>query len=418
MGLKLAIFLGAGRTHGRARQATNYQFRNYVSRPSRLAGVSLFRWLCVGRSIPEEVIVLGGPRAEWDVLHELAAVPAEQVDFQRLNLRAHAEQGGVSQAQLDELGALLARFLTGVKVRCLLLPEREPEPGALWLTLAGLFRRGDEVHLDLIHDPHSAALITPAAVTLLTQGLQLQLGGVYLGDPQSTPPGGVCTVLVLDRLGELVEWSSALTLFRQSGLIGKLPDLLRPVDAQLAEAMRAINFAVTTFQYEALPRAWETTTRQLETLLAQPPRTIGHLFARQLVHEVQLIPDGHLAEWELEFARRALHSGDLWRATILIQEAVISASIGKPGRRLNHAWRRRALEILLDPRHKQDLYPVDPWPFLRLHALRQILLGNPNQDRSAVADVISSPTAFQQFLERALAFAAVLVARFKRVPPV
>lgn len=418
MALKLAIFLGAGRAPGRARQATNYQFKNYVSRPSRLAGVALFRWLCVGRSIPEEVVLLGGPRAEWDVLHELAAIPAEQADFAALNLRAAVDAGGVSAAQLEGLERLLSAFLTGVKVRCMLLPEREAEPTTLWLSLAALFRRGDELHLDLIHDPHTAALITPAAVTLLTQGLQLQLGGVYLADPQGTPPGGVCSVMILDRMTELADWSSALTLFRQSGLIGRLPDLLRPVDPQLADAMRAINFAVTTFQYEALPGAWEMTTSRVEHLLSQPPRTIGHLFARQLAAEMHLVPDSHLAEWELEFARRALHSGDLWRATILLQEAVVSASIGKPGRRVNHVWRKRALDILLDPKNKQDLYPVDPWPFLRVHQLRQLLLGNPDQDRSAVADLLSSPKAFQQFLERALAFAAVLVARFKRVPPV
>jgi hypothetical protein len=417
MGLKLAIFLGAGRAGGRVRQATNYQFKNYVSRPSRLAGVALFRWLCVGRSIPEEVVLLGGPRAEWDVLHELAAIPAEQADFAGLNLRARVDGPGVSQAELDGLAGLLAGYLTGVRVRCVLWPEAA-EPSALWMMLARLFKRGDEAHIDLIHDARSASLITPAVVTMLTQGLDVQLGGVYLGDPGATPPGGVCPVVMLERTDELVEWSSALTLFRQSGLIGKLPELVRPVDAQLADALRAINFAVTTFQYETLPGAWQLTMQRIEHILSQPARTIAHVFARQLAQEAMAVPDTHLADWELEFARRALYSGDLWRATILIQEAVISSALGKPGRRVNCIWRRRALEVLLDPRHRQDIYPVDPWPFLKVHALRQLLTGNPGQDRTTCADVLVSPKTFQQFLERALAFAAVLVARFKRVPPV
>ena len=79
MGLKVIIFLGPPRGRGRARQALRYQFGNYVSKPSRILGVALFRWLCAERSIPDEVILLGSPESDWDMVHELRDVVSGKI---------------------------------------------------------------------------------------------------------------------------------------------------------------------------------------------------------------------------------------------------------------------------------------------------------------------------------------------------
>lgn len=418
MGLKVIIFLGPPRKRSVQRQVVRYEFNGYVSKPTRLLGVALFRLLCAERGIPEEVIIFGHPDSDWDMLHELAAVPYTMPLFQQLDLRAQIDAGGVSQGALGGLEHFLSSFLGGVRVRCRIMAQtlRGSMQAPFFHELAEHLKPGDELHVDLAQDLTACGLFASAASAFLEHGSRVSLGGLYMADMYDNSVAGT-HVLVIDRTDELLDWVGAITLFRQSGLIGRLPELLHAIDPKLARSLRRINFAVVARRYEVLHDAARVMFERFDALLESHPQTVGHFFARRLFQQDgEWLRRAHLADWELEFARRALFSGDFARAATLTQSAVVSAAIASSQRRVQAEYRQRVLHFLMDPRHHEELFPVDPWPFLKLDRVRQVLTGHTAWGPD-VEDVLRNEDTLQQFLERAISFASVLVARFKRLAP-
>ena len=419
MGLKVVTFLGPPRQMARHRQALRYQFGGYVTKPTQLVGVALFRWLCAERGLPEEVIIYGSPSSDWDMLHELAAVPYDMPQFQQLGLRQAMDARGISPKTLAPLEAFLRHFLGNISVRCELIPQdmTPAEQLVFFQQLHSQYRRGDELHVDLSRDLWATGLFTAASVTFLTQARHVQIEGIYLAQPASTSPAGT-PVMVFNHANELMEWASALATLRQNGLIGQLAQLFMRADPKLSQATQEINFALLTSQYGRLYDAFGVVQDRLRHQATQGPASLARFFCQQLLQELEWLHTGHLADWELEFARRALFSGDYLRATILTQEAVVSAAIARPGLRIDDAYRSHVRHFLVHEKHRADIYPVDPWPFVQLDLIRRWLMGESQARKSKeLRDIMANSQTLQGALERAISFAAVLIARFKRVSP-
>jgi len=415
MARKIVMFLGPPRGSGQ-RQALRFQFGNYVTKPTRTLGVALFRWQCTEHAIPDEVVVLGTRRSDWDLLHELAAVPYHMAAWQKLGLRDHIDQGRLDQRILDEASAFLTQFLGGLSVRCVLLPEGTGASTQLGFfeVVAAHVERGDTLHVDVSHDPWAAGLFASVSSSFLSQAGGVEIEALYIADFASSTMAGT-PVLIITRINELIEWSNAIAMFRQSGLIGRLPELFLEDEPELAGAIRELNFAVSTFRYATVYDAFKRVNERLEALMTGPTRTVTALFARQLHAEAFWIGTSHLADWQLEFARRALYSGDYVRATILTQEAVFSAAIERERDRIDQTHRDKVAAWLRASRGRQDLFPVDPWPFIQLYDVREALVGSSTDP--AVRQIVFTEKQLHDYLERAISFASVLVARFKRTPP-
>jgi hypothetical protein len=416
MGLKVIIFLGPPRGRGRARQALRYQFGNYVSKPSRILGVALFRWLCAERAIPDEVILIGSPRSDWDMVHELAALRHDDPIFSRLGLRVSIDAGRVDQAMLDNLSQFLGGYLGGTRVRCILGAEHvhgrvgQLRAHALFDRLA---QTGDECHVDVTHDSWSGGMFSVAASTHLSHA---NIGGLYLAQDEETSPAGT-PVLIMKDINRMVEWSNAITLFHTNGLLGRLPEFLGEESPELGETLRAINFGIATQQYENLYENFQDCLRHLRALASSQRETLAVFHARQLLKEANWLETAHLADWQIEFARRALSSMDYLRAATLAQESVVSAAIARTRQRTDMSVRMRVRAELLDDRNRKALYPVDPWPFLTLWEVRAALAGLQPKQATNLRPILKDESSLRHFLERAISFAAVLVARFRRVPP-
>ena len=416
MGLKVIIFLGPPRGPGRARSALRYQFGNYVSKPSRVLGVALFRWLCAERGIPEEVIIVGAPDSDWDLVHELAALHPHDPAFLKLGLRVAIDAGRVDQTLLDHLSTFIEGYLGGINVRCLLAPEQVPGRSgqlryhALFSTLAN---EGDECHIDIHHDSWAGGMFSVASSTYLSR---VNIGGLYLANPEETSPAGT-PVLIMRELGLLVEWSTSLTLFRTSGLLGRFPELFSYEAPELSNALRAVNFAIATQQYDDLYSEFQKCIKGLRDLDASNNDTLAVFFARLVLEEATWLETSHLADWQIEFARRALSSMDYLRAATLAQEAVVSAAIAKTRLRTDMPTRLRVRDALLDRKYSKALYPVDPWPFFTLWEVRSALAGIQSKQPTNLRPILKDATSLHHFLERAISVAAVLVARFKRTTP-
>lgn len=416
--MKVVIFLGPPRGASGAQRKLRYQFGNYVSRPTGLLGVALFRWLCTEREIPEQVLIYGGARSDWDMMHELAAVDADMPEFASIRLREAINFGGVSRVELDKLQSFLKGFLGGVDVQCVLSPPAQGLGGQLkfFTGLDEHIKRGDELHVDVSQDFWACGLFGSAAAAFLAQGNHVNIGGIYLAEPAAADMVGT-PVLMISQVNRLVEWSNAIAVFRQSGLLGRLPDLFREEIPLLADALTAINFSVLTYQYEGMYENFQLALSLVKAISSRPPRTLAEFFVNQLAREATWLKDIHVADWQLEFARRSLFSGDYMRAVSLSIEAVVSASIKRTRKRVERSHREHAVGYLRAERSRAQLYPVDPWPFLRLFELREVLAGVSSPNPELRRDILRSEKSLRQFLERSISFTAVLVARFKRTPP-
>lgn len=419
MGLKVVTFLGPGRLESRQRQTLRYQFGNYTTKPIRLVGVALFRWLCAEEKMPQEVIIYGSQSSDWDLLHELAAVPYYMPQFQDLGIREALENGTLNADHLDRLGQFLTTFLGGIPVRCRMISERMAR-GDQWIFFSQLqdhFQQGDELHVDISRDIWASGLFTSACLTFLAQARSVKVRGIYIAQPASTTMAGT-PVMIIDDLNGLMDWSNAVTIFRQNGLIGQLTKVFSTVDEQLGRALSDINFSIETFQYKQLYQSFQTLKVRIRALAEQPHPTIAKFFALQLIEELTWLDTGHLADWELEFARRALYSQNVGRAASLIQEAVVTAAISRARLRVDDGYRDHVKQYLLKQAQRKELFPVDPWPYVQLDIMRRALAGDAQARKSKeFQELFASSMSLQRALERAISFAAVLVARFKRVPP-
>lgn len=420
MGTKVVTFLGPGRQLARHRQPLRYQLGNYTSKPTGLPGVALFRWLCAERGLPDEIIIYGSPTSDWDLLHELAAVPYDMPQFLQLGLRPAIDARALTPAHLSALEHFLREFLGGIHVRCELIASPLTASAAqlqLFAQLSERYRRGDELHVDISLDIWAASLFTAASVTFISQARGALIQGLYIAQPALTTTGGT-PVMIVNHANELMEWASALSTIRQNGLIGQLALLFGRVNPKLAAATQEINFAILTSQYSHLYEAFEVFGRELKRQAHDPAPSIMRFFCQQLLQEMDWLQTGHLADWELEFARRALFSGDFLRAAILTQEAVISAAIARRSLRIDDAYRTHVRLFLVQEKRRADIYPVDPWPFIQLDLIRRWLMGEAQVRKTKeLRDVMSNAQTLQGALERAISFAAVLIARFKRIPP-
>jgi len=180
--VKVVIFLGPPRLYGRRKPKLRYRFEQHISAPIHLLGVALFRWLCAERGIPEQVVIFGGERSNWDALHELAAVDEDMPAFAALRLRESISYGGVDQGTLDRLETFLSDFLSGVDVRCVLT---RPVRGAgeqlrFFEHLDEHFERGDELHVDVSRDLWACGLFGSASAAFLAQGRAVHIAGIYV----------------------------------------------------------------------------------------------------------------------------------------------------------------------------------------------------------------------------------------------
>lgn len=418
MSLKVLICLGPAPSPGQAQPALCYALGEAQAAPTRLLGVALFRWLCAEHGLPSEVVVFGYSDSPWVALHELAAVPEHTPEFAALGLREAARAGGVKPHQLDAMTQFLARYLGGVRVRAILSPEPGGDAAqfAFLAELRAQLGRDDTWHIDASRDLWAASLLSASAPVILASGAQV--GGLYLSHGAGLRDGGRAPVLTLTRLGALSEWAAALGAMRQGGLVAPLSERFRRYDPLLAGALRDVNFAILTGQYARLYGAFELAAGRLRSLAAQHPHTLPGFFAAQVLEDFDAIRSRHLADWELEYARRALYSGDYARAVSLLRKAVVSAAIKRSRDRVDDAYRERTLATLMESEQRTTLYPVDPWPFLQLGALARVLAGDtaPLSQRE-LREIFRSDDTLRLAIERAASFAAVLVARFQRVPP-
>ncbi len=312
----------------------------------------------------------------------------------------------------------MTQFLGGVSVRCVLMSEMTTRRGQLEFarTLDQHLTAGDVIHVDLAQDQMACALFSSSSAATLTLANNIEVAGLYVAEAAASGVGST-SVLIVERLTDLIEWSNAIALFRQSALIGRLPDLFREEDPVLALAVAQVSFAITTHQYDQLAEAFLVARERLKALMNKPEPSLGSYFAWQLYRESEWIDLGHVSDWQLEFARRALHSGDYLRAVSMAHEAVLSAAIGERDQRADTVYRQKTSRSLVKNRHRQDVFPVDPWSFIQLIEVREALSAIGPAPSEHLQGLIREEERLREFLERAISFCAALISRFKRVPP-
>lgn len=419
MGLKAVIFLGRARPSVQNTRMRAFQFDGYTAAPLRLAGVAMFRWLCATKEIPQEVVIYGNTTADWDMLHELAARPYTDPELQRLGLRGAINRGGISQAQADQLGEVLSTILVSVRVRCHLLHPVTSHDARLRTIklIASHFDRRDELHVDVSDDVLAAGLITGATLSFFSSATHGGVRAVYVSLPQHTGAFGT-PVMIVDDLNDLGQWSNALMTFHRDGVTGPIVRQFAHVNPAIADAFSAINFAVVTNQYTDMHRAFGRARQEIKAHIERSEDQLSTMFAEFMIRELRWLKAEHMADWELEFARRALLSQDVVRCARLAQNAVVSAAIAHPASRTNDAYRAQVLSYLLDPKLPRAVFSVDSWPYVQLDVILRALAGDPAARASDDArEWFSSMPRLLRALERAVSFAAILVTRFRRVPP-
>lgn len=394
-------------------QQTRYRFgASRVSRPASIFGLALLEDIKTQGWQPDEVIVFGTSGSQWDALYELLGEEDDESILAGLELGEAVQRQEVSRRQLDEVEETLSKYLGGQSVRCTLLSEANDEESqlAVMQTFGKYLRRGDEVYLDVTHGFRHWGLVGLESLFFLRQVRQIKIKGVYYANLAAKDAEGVVPAVRLDAADKLADWSEALASFRQTGQLGRLPELFEENHRDIAVPLRELRFALMANRFGKAAHGAQQSRGGLKRLVEEEKTTLASFFARTLLEEFELFNAPHIADWQLKLARRSLESGDYLRASINAYEAIISAAIKEPTKRQQGRERQKVTEELKAKGWEQGL---DRAQFRKLSYLRNALAHGGNPSNRDVEQALRSEEKLRAFLEPLVDFAERAVAELK-----
>lgn len=403
----------------RYRRAT-YDFgQGYKSREIPFFGLALFEYLKEVGETPKEVVFLGTRGSQWDSLHELSDDEDEEHLLAGLELGESVRAGDVSRAQLDDVEAILSEVLEGITVRCQLIDEASEAEGQLDIlrTVAQRVGKSDKIHLDITHGFRHWGPVAMESLLFLRQVRQITVGGVYYANFAAKNDDGSAPVVRLKAVETMADWSEALASFRQTGQLGRLPELFDENYPEIASPLKTLRYSLMANRFGHAAHAARQTRASLKKLLEDEPSTLASFFAGVLVDELEIFVRPHIADWQLELARRSLDSGDYLRSAISAYEAVVSAAISNKDKRHKGWYRYKATKDTLKSRDDSINPFDDPQSFRNLADLRNSLAHGGEAQNSYFQERLKNERSLVAFLEELLEFATDVVGRFKAKPP-
>lgn len=397
-----------------------YDFgEGYLSRQTPIFGLALFEYLSASETRPEEVLVLGTRASQWDCLHELSDSDAEEDVLAGLELGESVRQGDVSREQLDGVEKILSEVLEGTTVRCELIGEASEAEGQFDIlrTIAGGMDNGDEVHLDVTHGFRHWGQVGLESLLFLRQVRQIAVGGVYYANFGARNDDGSAPVVRLEAVDAMADWSEALASFRQTGQLGRLPDLFDANYREIARPLEKLRFSLMANRFGHAAHAARQARASLKKLVDDEPTTLASFFAGVLVDELEIFVRPHIADWQLELSRRALESGDYLRAAINAYEAIVSAAIEDSDKRKKGWYRHQVASDTLKAK-EQHAHPFrDQQPFWNLSNIRNALAHGGEAQNGYLRKQMRDEKSLRAFLEELLEFAQKYIRKFKVEPP-
>lgn len=313
---------------------------------------ALWHYLVESATTPDQLVVIGSAGSHWSSLSEFDPQLTAFEDWDALeqasNIDLTHEIQVVERALSDSLGCV---------TRCILVPaDITAHQDAILTAIADCCGLEDELHIDVTHGYRHYGQLAVQAAFFLRQVRDAKIGGVYYGQYDKNQPRAV--LLTVD---ELASWSEALAIMRHTGRLVPVARLLPRSMSELARLLEEIEFGVQASRFAELSararRAHNLIDGQDHDGLPAPLQ----LALLEIADELDGYTREHVADLQLDLARRAGECGDWMRCGMLLYEAVCSAAVRDPSQRLQHLERQDAWKLVTRP-HTRDPRPVtDEW---------------------------------------------------------
>lgn len=382
--VRLVMFIGKP-AHGDY-QDIEYQFPDGSTfGPSKFFGKALFQWLETQQVEVTSVQILGSRNSIWH--HTL------ELQTKHLHLASELEEAvlneGVTDDDLERLQDCLSSQLEA-HVLCEIVPTETSKDNLAQLvgTLGRSVEARTEIYVDVTHGFRHWGLIAVQALDFLRLAHGAQLKGVYYGNLQTKQ----AVDLALDRL---MEWSEQLAILRNTGLFGQLPHLVSQHDDRLGSALHELDFALSTHRLGDV----STALKRVHSILASPSANVTNpildLALDALGQELEVLTTDHIADVQIDLAERALETGDFLRCSLLLVEAVVSASIADSKKRSNPRLRIEASNQL---KGRMQTHELD---FKRLNHVRNAMAhGSDSKGEDILRDREQAALYFRKTLKK------------------
>ena len=309
----LISFLGKNRRDpATGYQRATYQFDNGQTVQTAFFGSALMQQLC-----PDRTLLLGTAGSMWDALDIDTDAPEWP------GLIEATERSDVDQALLDRVSVRARASMAGAELVLMPYARSEAEQMALLADLAARVNKGEQVVLDITHGFRHLPLLALVAARYLGHVRGAVVSGIYYGALEMTSASGITPVLKLDGLLRMLDWIEAFAAHDASGNYAAFAPLLvhdglNPASAALLQ--RAAHLERVTNASEA---------REIITPMLGEIGQLGgatRLFAHQLMQRLDWARKPSRETRELALHEAYLARSDFLRATIYLQESMISGA--------------------------------------------------------------------------------------------
>jgi CRISPR-associated Csx2 family protein len=365
---------------------------------STLFGLALLRSLRAGwdGSPPvDRVVFLGTKGSSFDVLAEELKLDARLTEGVR---RAAAHNDGLlDRSHLDPLEEEAAEKLDiGVSLR--LIKDARDEEGQLdpLRELMQGIEHGDLVSLDVTHGFRHLPMLALASALLLRKVRGAVVRGLYYGALES-PESTRGHVVRLTTLVGLADWLGAFAILEHTGDFGPFARLLERDGLDPEELARAAHLErVGGFQAEG---------KILEEFVKTAPGWPGlsGVFEDEVRKRLQPMINGSLYDRQRHVATLSLKHGDLFRAAIIGNEAVITRLTTHKFKGKDPAYedlRKRAREEFVDGANKVGaaLQRRSREAYEDLYSLRNAVAHVDRAKTKRAQDAMATPESMAQLL--------------------
>ena len=316
----LVTFLGRSReSKDTGYRTTVYQFPDGTTEETAFFGLALSRHLK-----PDDIVILGTPSSQWDVLVEHLAEEGEAEDA-RIQLIEAATSGNVTPSLLGDVAPLMKRAVDcDVHPRLILFGQSADEQYDILNVVADAVPNGD-VSFDLTHGFRHLGTVGFLSAFMLEHVRDLTVRGLWYGALDMTRDG-ITPVLELDGLVRVKRWMDALNQFDVTGDYGVFAQLLKDdgVPEDKANCLKDAAFHERTFNVRDAARKIGTFLPVLDPVLDGPLTGASGLFQHRLAEQLRWAKESNLADQQRELASKYLKRKDFVRAAMFGREACVT----------------------------------------------------------------------------------------------
>lgn len=308
----LISFLGKNRRDpSSGYQRATYEFKAGGREVTPFFGAALMK-----RIRPDRTLLLGTAGSMWDVLD----LDVESSEW--LELQTATERGDVDQALLDRVSKIARTSLPGAELVLMSYARGESDQMHLLADLATRVGEGERVVLDITHGFRHLPLLALVAARYLTHVRKAVVTDIFYGALEMTE-NGITPVLELGGLLRMLDWVEAFAAYDASGNYGTFATLLQR-DGLKPESATKLERAAHLERVTSSTKAREIVLPLLDEIGKLGGATA--LFSAQLEQRLSWARQPSRQQRELGLHDAYLARKDFLRASIYLQEAVISAA--------------------------------------------------------------------------------------------